>query len=136
MNTMGTERRLAPPVRRRRTVRSSKNAVAVASMALVLGCTGCVVNEPESPPRGIVVNGPPPPPVREERPAPPSPSAVWVNGYWHWTGMRYAWIPGHWDAPPPGAAWNAPVYTVRDGRYFYESGGWRPSAAPQRNALR
>ena len=111
--------------------------LSIAAVMLALAATsatGCVVNEPESPTRGVVVSGPPPTPVREDRPAPPGPQAVWVSGYWHWTGMQYAWIPGHWDAPPPGATWNAPVYTARDGKYFYESGGWKP--VETRNALR
>ncbi len=107
-----------------------------ASLAATSGA--CVVNEAESPARGVVVSGPPPAPVREDRGAAPGPQAVWVSGYWHWTGMQYAWIPGHWDAPPPGAVWNAPVYTARDGKYFYETGGWNAPGAqpPSRNAVR
>ena len=40
---------------------------AVAFVLLVMAPTsiGCVVNEPESPPRGVVVSGPPPAPVPE-----------------------------------------------------------------------
>ena len=37
-------------------------------------------------------------------------------------------------AAPPGAVWNAPVYSARDGKYFYETGGW--DTAPARNAVR
>ena len=100
-----------------------------AGLSLLLATTStaaCVVNEPESPPRGVVVSGPPPAPVHEDRPPPPSASSRWVGGYWHWTGMQYAWIPGHWEAPPAGAtAWAPPRVTqTSDGRYVYESGSW------------
>jgi hypothetical protein len=118
--------------------RQSRFSMAFVVLALMApSASGCVVNEAESPTRGVVVSGPPPAPVREDRsPQPTAPSAqsVWVSGYWHWTGMQYAWIPGHWDAPPPGATWNAPIYTARDGKYFYETGGWKPAAT--RNAVR
>ena len=115
------------------------------AVVMALAVPACVVNEPEAPTRGVVVSGPPPAPVAERPPPAPNPQAVWIPGYWHWTGMQYAWIPGHWDAAPPGRAWSGPVYSVRDGQYFYESGGWRPAAgggapvpeAPRsRNAIR
>ena len=103
--------------------------------ALGVLAAACVVNDPESPPRGVVVSGPPPAPVREDRPPAPNPQAVWVPGYWHWTGMQYSWIPGHWDAPPPGSVWAAPAYTQKDGKFFYETGGWT-TAQPTKNAVR
>lgn len=106
------------------------------ALALVSGVCACVVNEPETPTRGVVVSGPPPAPVTEQPPPPPGPQAIWVPGYWHWTGMQYAWIPGHWETPPPGTAWTAPTYTQRDGRVVYESGGWRPAGPGNRSALR
>ena len=109
--------------------------IAGMFVPLLAAAPGCVVNEPESPPRGVVVSGPPPAPMREERPPPPGPQSVWVAGYWHWTGMQYAWIPGHWDAPPAGSTWTMPQYSHRDGKYFYESGGWRGEPA-SRNAIR
>ena len=76
----------------------------------------------------IAVAGPPPPPLQEAPPPPPAPASVWIAGYWHWTGMRYTWIPGHWERSPNGGAWQPPRYYSRDGTYFYEPGGWaRPA---------
>jgi hypothetical protein len=79
---------------------------------------------------GVVVTGPPPPPVVETRPAAPTLRAVWISGYWHWTGMQYTWIPGHWEEGRPGAVWRAPRYSLRDGVYVYEPGGWAERPAP------
>jgi hypothetical protein len=97
-----------------------------ACMAVLLfGASGCVVETSVGvPPPGIAVSGPPPAPMNESRPAPPVGRVVWVAGYWHWTGMQYAWIPGHWEGERPGAMWHAPRYVLRDGVYFYQPGGW------------
>ena len=103
---------------------------AVAPLAL----GACVATESPVPPRGVAVSSPPPAPRQEaERPSQPSREAVWIEGYWHWTGMQYAWIPGHWENAPPGRAWAAPRYTAADGAYFYEAGAWKPAATA--NAL-
>ena len=95
-------------------------------LVLLLCGTGnaCVIEPSVAPPIGVVVTGPPPEPIRETRPAPPSPSMVWVAGYWHWTGMQYTWIPGHWEDAHGGVLWRGPSYGVHDGKYFYEPGGW------------
>jgi hypothetical protein len=84
---------------------------------------GCVI-EVGPMPSGVAVSGPPPPPVEEVRSPPPRPKAVWVAGYWHWTGMQYTWIPGHWENAPPGSLWRGPRYSLREGTYFYEPGAW------------
>ncbi len=31
----------------------------------------------------------------------PTPGAVFVRGYWHWSGVRYVWTPGHWEQGRP-----------------------------------
>jgi WXXGXW repeat (2 copies) len=101
--------------------------LAGISAALVLGAvTGCVVETAvNAPASGVAVSGPPPEPMREMRqPPPPGGSAMWIAGYWHWTGMQYTWIPGHWVVPPAGTQWRAPHYSLHDGTYFYEQGGW------------
>jgi hypothetical protein len=106
-------------------------AASVALAALLL-TGGCVIEAVGAPPPGVAVGGPPPAPMQESRPAPPMGRVVWVAGYWHWTGMQYTWIPGHWEAERPGAVWRAPRYSLREGVYFYEPGGWWvPPPAPR-----
>jgi hypothetical protein len=102
----------------------NKALLAGISMAALLVGSGCVVETVSVPPAGVAVSGPPPAPMRETRPLPPGERAVWIAGYWHWTGMQYTWIPGHWEEARPGAVWRAPRYSLRDGVYFYEPGGW------------
>lgn len=104
-------------------------AVVAASFGLAVASAGCVVGEPETPTRGIAVSAPPPAPLPETPPPQPGPSAQWVAGYWHWTGMQYAWVPGHWEQGPQGATWAAPRYTTQNGRTFYESGRWQQPPA-------
>src|SRR5579863_6347123 len=93
----------------------------LASLSMV---TACVVEGGGGPAPGTAVSGPPPAPMEERSPAQPAAGATWVAGYWHWTGMQYTWIPGHWEHGPPGSRWHAPRYSLRDGTYFYEPGGW------------
>jgi hypothetical protein len=103
-------------------------AIAASACIVLAAATfvaGCVVEAGVSASTtGVAVTGPPPEPMRETRPLPPDAQAVWVAGYWHWSGMQYTWIPGHWENAPPGARWRAPRYSIREGTYFYEPGGW------------
>jgi hypothetical protein len=108
---------------------------AVAFVAAL--ATACVATESPVAPRGIAVSTPPPAPqVEAQRSPAPSAGSVWIEGYWHWTGMQYAWIPGHWETAQPGRAWAAPQYTASGGSYFYEAGSWKPVSAGSANALR
>jgi hypothetical protein len=103
--------------------------LGVAASTMLVS-SACVVTASVAPSRGILVSGPPPAVIREEPPPSPAPHATWVAGYWHWTGIQYAWIPGHWDAAPPmGTVWHAPAYVQNNGAYFYEPGGWRPATS-------
>lgn len=70
------------------------------------------------------VEGPPPPVRAEDRPPPPGPRFVWVNGYWGWTGREHAWVPGHWEAGRPGFFW-AQGRWVRHGHHWrWHPGHW------------
>jgi hypothetical protein len=97
-------------------------ALVLSSGAVTVGCVAAATAPPS---RAIVVTGPPPAPIAEEPTAPPQPASVWIAGYWHWTGIQYAWIPGHWEAAPrTGAVWRAPRYVKNEGSYIYEPGTW------------
>jgi hypothetical protein len=37
-----------------------------------------------------------------------------IAAYWHWDGVRWVWVPGHWLTPPNGQHW-APAYTTTRG---------------------
>jgi len=108
-----------------------RSALSCAALATLVTLGACVVTPTTPPPRGILVSGPPPALIREERSSaapPPTPAAAWLAGCWHWTGLQYAWIPGHWEAAPPlNASWHAPAYVQNNGAYFYEPGGWSPA---------
>jgi hypothetical protein len=103
-----------------------RSLVGIAAGALLCSLLqACVAASSVPPPRGIIVSGPPPAPLVEEASPRTQPLAVWIGGYWHWTGIQYAWIPGHWEAPPPsGARWRAPRYVKTEGAYVYEPGRW------------
>ena len=110
--------------------RATSLALFAVLAALTVGVGACVANEPAAPTRGMVVSGPPPPPQQDAPTPQPSPQAVWVPGYWHWTGAQYTWIPGHWETPPPGVTWAAPRYSLVDGSTVYEPGAWTRAPAP------
>jgi hypothetical protein len=105
--------------------------------SFVLTTSGClrrrrviVVHEAYSPPlvvqpapQGqlppVTVMEPPPAPRVETPPPAPSPSHVWVEGYWVWErGWVWrrgvwvvrprpgvVWVPGHWNRVPRGWTW-------------------------------
>jgi hypothetical protein len=69
---------------------------------------------------------PPAPPMTEVVTVPPSPSALWIPGYWAYDGARYVWVAGHWEIPPPNChAYVAPYWAYQGGDYRYVRGYWR-----------
>jgi len=75
--------------------------------------TGCVAGAEQRPTSAETAAGVPPipsPPTAggllagaaktpaDPPPGPsPGPGFVSVRGYWHWTGVRYVWMPAHWE---------------------------------------
>ena len=45
-----------------------------------------------------------PAPEPDSRPAESRPGHVWVDGYWHWDGVRHVWIPPRWERVAPTSA--------------------------------
>ena len=69
---------------------------------------------------------PPRPAMAEAVTPPPSPSAVWIPGYWAYDGSRYAWVAGRWEIPPPNFhTYVAPYWAYQGGAYTYVPGSWR-----------
>ena len=113
------------PICRLRLAGFAEGLAATLILSTAAAAVGCVAAATAPPSRAIVVTGPPPAPIAEEPTAQPQPATVWITGYWHWTGIQYAWIPGHWEATPrAGAVWRAPRYVKNEGSYIYEPGTW------------
>lgn len=104
--------------------------VAVALSALAL--SACVVAPyprqavyyPETSGSVVVTDVAPPAPYAEVVPAVPFAGAVWIGGYWGWSGGRHSWVPGRWERPRPGYAWAPHHWEQRGGRWHEHAGGW------------
>jgi hypothetical protein len=57
--------------------------------------------------------------------AQPSPSYVWLPGYWTWRNDRYEWMAGHWELPPGSSTvWTAPRWQQEGNAYRFYEGYW------------
>jgi hypothetical protein len=75
----------------------------------VVVAPGCVATFRPPPDRAYAAGGPPPAPIAEAPPPRPSAAHIWAQGYWHWSGVDYAWIPGHWQEPIGAVRWSLPT---------------------------
>lgn len=67
----------------------------------------------------------PPASRTEVRPVKPYANAVWIDGYWKWSGGRYVWVLGYWTQSRPGKTW-IPGYWQQKGRgWGWVKGHWR-----------
>ncbi|HEY5947995.1 MAG TPA: hypothetical protein VIV40_21010, partial [Kofleriaceae bacterium] len=70
---------------------------------------------PAAPP-ALRVEAPPPAPVR---------SAVWVGGFWQWSGTAWVWIAGSYQLRPSAqVSWRAPEWRARGSVHVLIPGGW------------
>ncbi|MFZ1866802.1 MAG: hypothetical protein WAU39_21450 [Polyangiales bacterium] len=91
-----------------------------------------IVEEPE--PSWVVVGTAPPPLRFEVRPPRPFAGAVWVSGYWWWSGVRYVWIGGRYIRPLAGYRFVGPRWVFSGGYYYHVRGYYRPVGATVRHA--
>jgi WXXGXW repeat (2 copies) len=83
---------------------------------------------PPLPELQVRIVGTAPPPLRREvivyreRPAQ---DYVWVRGFYDWQGDNWAWVPGHWVAPPERSVrWVSPRYVRLEKGWRYEPAHW------------
>jgi hypothetical protein len=109
---------------------ASGAAVLASLLALNSGCVVAVRPGPAavvySQPDEVVVDQDPPAAQYEVVGVSPGPGFLWVGGYYHWYGNRWAWNAGHYERPPhPGAVWVHPRYAYRGSARIYVRGYWR-----------
>ncbi len=73
---------------------------------------------------GVMVDTAPPAPYAEVVPLAPFAGAVWIGGYWGWSGGRHHWVGGRWEQPRPGYGWRAHAWHQDGGRWRLHEGGW------------
>lgn len=97
-------------------------SVLSATLAVL---SGCVVAPAPVPVAASDVYTTVAPPVTQYEVVPPVPyaGAVWVGGYWNWTGGRHVWVPGHYVAGRPGYRWQPHHWVQRPGGGWWLRGG-------------
>jgi hypothetical protein len=72
-----------------------------------------------------VANNAPPAMRHEHKPSRPGSDYLWVQGFWHWHGSGWDWVPGRWDRPDVhGVRWVKTRYVREGGSYVYQPGHW------------
>ena len=67
----------------------------------------------------------PPAPYAEVQPAIPFAGAIWICGFWNWSGGRYSWVQGRYERPRAGYTYE-PRRWARSARGGWQmQGGWR-----------
>ena len=72
----------------------------------------------------VVTDVAPPAPYVEPVPVVPFAGAIWIGGYWGWSGGRHVWVPGRWEHPRAGYVWTPHRWENRGGRWYFHEGAW------------
>lgn len=111
------------------TRRGALRALGGTLLAGTLLLGGCVVAPapvavgPDMPAGVVYAPVAPPAPRVEVIPAVPYPGAVWIDGYWNWSGGRHVWVPGRYARPQPGYRWQPRHWERRPGGDWSLRGG-------------
>jgi hypothetical protein len=67
-----------------------------------------------------------PPPLQTEAPPPaPVKVAVWIPGFWQWSGTAWVWIAGSWQLRPSASVeWRPAEWRARGSVHVLVPGGW------------
>ncbi len=97
---------------------SNTNAASVSATATVSAPAPAVIMPTAAPVA--------PPPRAEAIPPAPQAGAMWIAGYWQWSGTAWAWTSGHWQMPPAvNVRWTPPAVQVGTGGVqVFMPGGW------------
>ena len=111
----------------RNKIEKTERAAIGVLAGLILAIAGCPGTYEVDYVGPVPIEEEPPPPQQEEIPPLPYEDAVWVYGYWNWSGVRYVWVPGRYmRRPAPGYYWYPGGYVRRGNRYIYVHGRWGP----------
>ena len=67
----------------------------------------------------------PPPPQVETAPQQPVAAAVWIPGFWQWSGTTWVWVAGSWQLrPSAGVEWRPAEWRPRGTVHILVPGGW------------
>lgn len=81
----------------------------------------------EPPPVAQVTEAPPEPLSQSaDRPTPPSPGAIWVEGHWTHGASGFSWVAGRFVAARPGHVFVPPRWAVLEGQFLYFTGFFVP----------
>tara|TARA_R110002073_G_scaffold334897_1_gene525488 strand:+ start:38434 stop:40194 length:1761 start_codon:yes stop_codon:yes gene_type:complete len=113
---------------RSRAVQDRRRREAIRAQASAQGTASVSIDSNVS----VVSSTPPttrPAPVREVRTARPTPQAVWIDGFYEWSGGEWVWLAGTWSQPPvQDAIWIPTVEVNLGGRTVIRPGSWRTAA--------
>tara|TARA_R110000824_G_scaffold85425_3_gene212287 strand:- start:3773 stop:4117 length:345 start_codon:yes stop_codon:yes gene_type:complete len=106
-------------------------AACIAGTLILSGCAGHMHSPYRDgrPPIGLQISfiaKAPPPPRRVTIPPRPVIGAIWIDGYWNWTGVRFVWVDGFWDRNPPrNRIWEKSRWVHSNQGWYRTPGRWK-----------